>query len=316
MSAAPDSLDQELKAAELKRLQLHIEQLEAEKRQREQERLSQIEAEQKPWYYRLNYLQLGTTLLVILPVVWFYLTEVISPSLETQNIQAELASAKLEQDLRQAEENLNQERTAFQAKQDSLFDVTARRTQIYRTRIKKLEEVKISSLRLIGQIEEENNKGRRRNYLAELRTVLNEFEAGDQAIITALQQAIQREISAYVNQGQDPQIEQETTSDGRLTVAVSDLENFVFSRWPRKTIEQLTLGFVVDGSEQTYTILAHAEVLMSEKTKANKLKEVPEGATYQLALDQFQQELLEHLSTQLNESVADSLQLKLNVAAL
>lgn len=94
--------DDVIKQAELKRLQAEIRKIEAERKKVE------LESEEiaKPWYLKLVMLQTFAAILVMIPVIWFYVQELALPITKKEVIELNLENSRMKRLNQQTSDSL------------------------------------------------------------------------------------------------------------------------------------------------------------------------------------------------------------------
>ncbi len=305
-----ESLDSQIREAQLRKLAIEVERLEAERREQEREEQEAIEKATRPWYKKVNFYRLGGAVAVFFPIAWFYLFEVIGPSLELQNINRELAmtqltlqidtlSKKIDEDLRDLEEQ-NQEQ--FNKRAALVEDHQLQMSQV--DSLLDLTQVQLSSIMNVNQVEGDEETV---NSLKTLMETWADFYTPSREDVEKIQVAFADFVKKEAQRmgGEFEEVEGDVGNVRRFMI--NDLHNAIFKD-DNKNTERLIVQTFVEPLKETYTIksLVNVEYSRRNNAKEDKMGDIPKrNARMAIQKLQFQEDFKKEIEESIRKSLPE-----------
>lgn len=288
-------LDDQIRQAQLKKLSIEIETLEAERREALLEEQAKREEVNKPWWKKLNFYRFGAAIAVFFPIAWFYLFEVIGPSLELQQINRELQMTQLTVQIDTLSKKIDEDLLDLEAQNKEQFLKRARLVEAQQQELNKVDsllemtEDKLSilkaDLRSLGDSSYEGQINRLIKSWSGLYTPSRKN-------VGLINEAFTRFIKERSRKMKGTFEEVEGEVDNVQKYYISDLHNVIFPE-DQKNTERLTVEVFVEVLNNVYTVksLVNVEYSKNNKAEARKLGDIPKkNARLAIQKLQFQED--------------------------
>ncbi|MCI4669144.1 MAG: hypothetical protein MRZ79_13495 [Bacteroidia bacterium] len=305
-----NQLDDQIREAQLKKLAIEIETLEAERREALREEEAQLEEMNRPWWRKVNFYRFGAAIAVFFPIAWFYLFEVIGPSLELQQINRELQMTQLTVQIDTLGKKIDEDLAELENRNSQQLHERALLVEAQRQELSKIDS-------LLEMTEDEL-----KNLKAELRSLGDSsFEGSIDRLITSWSkfytpsrknvEEIQLKFAEYIKQRArrmgGKYEEEDSEVDGVKKFYISDLHNVIFPD-DKKNTERVTIEMIVEALNNVYTVRTAVNVEYSKNNKADskKLGDIPrKNARLAIQKLEFQDDFKNDIRKDLGKRIKD-----------
>lgn len=303
-------LDDRIREAQLKKLSIEIETLEAERREALLEEQAQIEEMNKPWWKKVNFYRFGGAIAVFFPIAWFYLFEVIGPSLELQQINRELQMTQLTVQIDTLSKKIDEDLSNLEAQNKEQFLKRARLVEAQQQQLNKVDSLLEMTEGKLIRLKEDLKPLEGASYEGQI----DELIASWSGFYTPSRkniELVQDEFAAFIRERAQKMGGEFTEEEGEVENVrkfyIGNLHNVIFPD-DKKNTEGVAIEVFVEALNNVYTVksLVNVEYSKNNNAASKKLGEIPKrNARLAIQKLEFQDEFKEDIERGLKRRISD-----------
>ncbi|MEO0897010.1 MAG: hypothetical protein AAFY71_11465 [Bacteroidota bacterium] len=309
MSNSPEYLDQQIREAELKKLALEIETLEAERKAQIREEEEAEEEANKPWWKKVNFFRFFGAIAVFFPIAWFYLFEVIGPTIELQNLNRELALTQLNVQIDTLGKKIDEDIIDLEEQNKEQFLQRAGLVEAQQQELNKVDSLLAFTEENLKSVVEDNRLEGDSSTVQKINSLVT---AWAQFYTPSRKEVyrIQDQFASFVKEqarklgGTFTEVEGEVSNVRKFLI--TDLHNSIFPEDKRNT-ESVEVESFVQALNNVYTIKSLVNVKYSKLNNASsdKMGEIPKkNARLAIQKLQFQEDFKKNIEKSLRRRIS------------